>query len=344
MTMLGSTRQVLCNGSRRFVRFNSNKPTDDDFFASIFKRVEAVSAKAEEIKRQAKLKPQFKQKSSEGSGEGDMRPRFNNGPRFKQYPEEGERPKYIKRDNTNQEFAPQFAKRGGDRPQFARGDRTQFSRGDRPQVNSDKEGQPSQRRSPASQSGFRARSGIKTARRITDSQEKSTLFPKIVSKEVHPQSLKPTINAETFFYGKVASSNATVTSRLASVAKLQLIKSKYPFKLPKNVIESAPRPLPAQFPNEKLSRFILQNNWKLDVRPGKLALAVRRAVKGEVDQVSVGKAVGKDVQFTKSMIEKNASLAFKQKQLLFDAVNGVISPRSLLTKASWNQKGAAKSS
>ncbi|EGW35040.1 uncharacterized protein SPAPADRAFT_58172 [Spathaspora passalidarum NRRL Y-27907] len=348
--MFSSTRQALGNGSKRFVRFNSKKATDDDFFANIFKRVEAVTTKVEEMKKTSPRThyKRFQQKTSEGSGEN--RPRFNKAPRFIKPVEGEEQPRPIKTGNAGQgnTVRPRFTNRSdsqptpyvnGERPQFVRRDpnRPAFSRtqSDRPQTHEPRQGQP---RRPASgqPSSFRTRNGAKGNRRQGDADRKDapTLFPRIVSKEAQPHALAPTINAETFFYGKVPSSNATVSARIASIAKLQLIKSKYPFNLPKNVIELAPRKLPG----ETINPFILQNNWNLTVGGKSLAYTVKRAVKGKIDYVQTGKATGSDVQFTSAMINKNASLALKQKQVLFDAVNGTISPRSLLANASWNRK------
>ncbi|KAG7660764.1 uncharacterized protein J8A68_005726 [[Candida] subhashii] len=237
--------------------------------------------------------------------------------------EDGERIPFQTRDDG--ETRPYQRRDDGERRPYQRRDDGER----RPNQRRD-DGRPPRSLAPRRDGGDR-RGGPPRGDRRPAGPPKTTVAPEIQSKELSASPLKPTINAETFFYGKIPSSNAGISSRLASVAKLTLEDSKYPYLLPRHIIERA-----AENPT---NQFILQKNWSLKVNHSKLAERVKHMVRGDLEVVNTENANDKELaKVTSDLINSNGSLDIQQKQFMFDIVNGTIRPRDLLKDAHWNQK------
>lgn len=176
---------------------------------------------------------------------------------------------------------------------------------------------------------FAARNSPRSAARLRFPKKDAAApeSPAVQLKQVVVTSLKPELRGDDFFYGKVATFNATYTLRVASVAKECLLESRYPYLLPKAVIASAPADAPQ-------NRFILQKTWTETVEPDFLADRVRKVVKGQPDNIELGK---KPDQFSAGLLQRNGDLSLLQKQTIYDVVAGVKSLQSLTETAAWKQ-------
>lgn len=152
----------------------------------------------------------------------------------------------------------------------------------------------------------------------------------IVSKELVAGSLKPSISGETFFYGKPTTLTTCTTSRVAAVAKETLLESKYPYKLPKSIIDK----LDGSFTGNK---FLLQKDYTLEVDVAKFGDRIRKVVKGEVDQVDLGKKPVASSVFTAAQLMQNGDLDMAQKQTIYDVASGLKSAKLLVENAAWNK-------
>lgn len=176
---------------------------------------------------------------------------------------------------------------------------------------------------------FAARNSPRTAARLR-LPKKDAARPEttpVQLKQVVATNLKPEIRGDDFFYGKVATFNATPSLRVASVAKDCLLESRYPYLLPKAVIATAQADAPQ-------NRFILQKTWSETVEPEFLADRVRKVVKGQPDIIKLGK---KADQFSAGLLQRNGDLSLLQKQTIYDVVSGVKSLQSLTETAAWKQ-------
>lgn len=152
----------------------------------------------------------------------------------------------------------------------------------------------------------------------------------IVSKDLVASSLKPSITGETFFYGKPTTLTTGTTSRVAAVAKETLLESKYPYKLPKSIIDK----LDDSFTGNK---FLLQKEYSLDVDVAKFGDRIKKVVKGEVDQVELGKKPEATAVFTAAQLMQNGDLDLAQKQTIYDVAAGLKSAKLLVENAAWNK-------
>lgn len=152
----------------------------------------------------------------------------------------------------------------------------------------------------------------------------------VVSKELVSSGLKPAISGETFFYGKPTTLTTCTTSRVAAVAKETLLESKYPYKLPKSIIDK----LDGTFTGNK---FLLQKDFTLDVDAAKFGDRIRKVVKGEVDLLDLGKKPVPTSVFTGAQLMRNGDLDMEQKQTIYDVASGLKSAKLLVENAAWNQ-------
>lgn len=152
------------------------------------------------------------------------------------------------------------------------------------------------------------------------------------TKEVKPLPYKPVVNGDTFFYGKATSSLASPTARVSAVAKEALLKSHYPYKLPKLIIDSVA-------PGIHGNRFLLQKDWNLNVDAKQLGNRMKEVVKGQAQQVTPDKATPKPllpvVKDAAQVLMANGDYSIAQKQVVLDTASGVTSPKKLLENAHW---------
>lgn len=189
-----------------------------------------------------------------------------------------------------------------------------------------REARPQDRRTGRSQRDRRPRSFANNAKAGANAVSQTT------TKEIKPQPYKPAVNGDTFFYGKATSSLASPTARVSAVAKEALLKSHYPYKLPKLIIEGVA-------PGIHGNRFLLQKDWNLKVDPAQLGNRMKEVVKGQAQQVVPAKATPKlvmpVVKDAAQVLMKNGTYSIAQKQTVLDVVGGVTSPKQLLEGAHW---------
>lgn len=142
--------------------------------------------------------------------------------------------------------------------------------------------------------------------------------------------LKVSVNGDTFLYGKVTSINPCVSLRVASITKEALVLSKYPYMLPKHIIDQAP--------DTADNQFLLQKNYSLDVDADQIQTRFSEVVQGKMEDIQFDKKLGTHAETTKAEINKNGSLNVADRQLLFDAVNGVRPFKDILANACWVKK------
>lgn len=139
----------------------------------------------------------------------------------------------------------------------------------------------------------------------------------LVSKQLNPQDYKPSITNQ-FLQGKSTSFQISLTSRITSVIKSQLVKSKYPYLLPKSIVESAPT---------NANKFLVKN-VKVKINSDDL--------KNDIDKIIKGKSVDNlpDDSVISKSLNQNADLNLAAKQTMFN----IISAKSLentFAKAHW---------
>lgn len=161
---------------------------------------------------------------------------------------------------------------------------------------------------------------------------KPTVARPINSKQLTPVPLQPKVIAEDFFYGKVPSINATVASRLASIAKLSLNDSKYPYMLPKEVIDQA-------YPGQR-NRFILQQNWKINPNEDVLKERVQTIVLGQTKDLEYKGKKTELASRTLHDININPNLNLEQKNTMFNIVNGLTDIKTIFKDAHWKKQAS----
>lgn len=141
--------------------------------------------------------------------------------------------------------------------------------------------------------------------------------------------VQPNLSADALFHGKVASVNACVPSRVASLAKQMLVDSKYPYLLPQDVIDS--------LPTKPQNRFLAQRNYSLEVDQNTFFNRFKSLVMGKYsplqppsDSVSATEAA--------QVLARNGSIPLEQKQKIVDAVAGKLLAKDLLKDAVWMKK------
>lgn len=156
----------------------------------------------------------------------------------------------------------------------------------------------------------------------------------IKSKAIKYGPYQPQLNNNTFLYGKATSFNNCTSARVASVAKEALNESKYPYLLPKDIVNNLA-------PGVARNRFLLQSNFTLDVDPVKISTRIKQVVKGEVADLPVDKSQFKDpaalksALFTKQQLMNNGDLSLADKQKIFAVAGGLQTPKQLVENAHW---------
>lgn len=149
-------------------------------------------------------------------------------------------------------------------------------------------------------------------------------------KELHAVPLAPQVSGNTFLYGKPVSLVISPSSRAAALAKEALVESKYPYRLPKEVIAN----IPARHPN----RFILQqSSFSVLVNPEQIKNRYAHMVQGKPLVIDTSKAKGNDAQFVDQQILQNGDLSLNQRQLLFDVATGLKLAQEMFKNAAWNK-------
>lgn len=181
--------------------------------------------------------------------------------------------------------------------------------------------------------GRRENQQVSSNRRASNKDQQETSF-QTKSKTLTQGPFRPLVNGDTFLYGKAVSFGLDTSTRMASVTKELLDDSKYPYMLPKQIINLVQPGVPR-------NRFLLQSNFSLDVDKEKLARRIREVVKGESQLLEVDESKFKDpvelnrALFTRDQLMRNPDLNLSSKQHMFNAVNGLISPKQILQDAHW---------
>lgn len=179
--------------------------------------------------------------------------------------------------------------------------------------------------------GFSQRTRARPPRRSTAASSTAAASPgRIVQKELVVKDFKPTISGDDFFHGKPASLAISTSSRVAAVAKETLLESKYPYKLPKSIIDK----LDSSFTGNK---FILQKDYSLDVDVAKFGSRINHVVKGEVDTINMGQKPVATSVFTATQLARNGDLSISQQQTIYDVASGLKSAKLLVETAVWNK-------
>lgn len=160
----------------------------------------------------------------------------------------------------------------------------------------------------------------------------------IVSKKIESKPLQPILNANTFFYGKpVSLITGNINNKLSAVSKQLLIDSKYPYKLPKEIINS----INSEFNG---NRYILQKNWNLNVVNNKsLTAKINSIVKGKVNtsvslDLNKGKLTNEPLaNDINNKLMKNGNLSMNQRKKIFNLTNGLVDYKKLFINAAWNK-------
>ncbi|EGV61414.1 hypothetical protein PSN45_000086 [Yamadazyma tenuis] len=101
---------------------------------------------------------------------------------------------------------------------------------------------------------------------------------RIFSRTVEPKSYSPSLTNH-FLYGKPTTVQMNLTSRITSLIKSQLLGSKYPFKLPRSIIEAAPA--------ETSNRFLLSSSsYSLELDQEKVRTEFNTIVKGQATKIA----------------------------------------------------------
>lgn len=198
------------------------------------------------------------------------------------------------------------------------------------------DGQPTQNaRASGQQSRAPQNNGQQRQRRNTpSSRPRGARFSKLPQSDAAPTKtlkalpLAPKITGDTFLYGKPAAMGISLLSRVAAVTKRSLLESKYPYKLPKSIIDEL-QPLPGA------NRFVLKKDYNLEVQPESLASKVKEVVKGEtVELTTESKLTAVQVE-ARDELMRNQTLNMEQKQLIYDLSSGTKSAQDLLKDAAW---------
>ena len=152
----------------------------------------------------------------------------------------------------------------------------------------------------------------------------------IVPKKLQSAALKPTLGGDVFLHGKPAKLGVSASTRVAAVAKECLLKSNYPYKLPKSIIDG----LDERYSGNK---FILQKDFTTDVDAEFFQDRIRRVVRGEADDLRIAQSATPAEQATRQGLMANGSLSMEHKQTIYDVVAGVKSAQDLLKDAAWNK-------
>ncbi|KAI5966545.1 uncharacterized protein KGF55_000854 [Candida pseudojiufengensis] len=158
---------------------------------------------------------------------------------------------------------------------------------------------------------------------------KNTIAQPIESKELIADSLKPQLNGDKFFHGKIPSILSTIDSRIASITKLSLLDSKYPFNLPKDIINQS-----SSVKNQ--NKFILQNNWNLNPNSEILKERINKLVYGKIESINTDDKSPENKQLIHN-IEINPTLSQNDKQSMYNTITDLNNIKSIFKDAHWKQ-------
>lgn len=151
----------------------------------------------------------------------------------------------------------------------------------------------------------------------------------VVKKTLVSKPLVPSITGDHFLYGKPAAMGISLLSRVAAVAKRSLLDSKYPYKLPRSIIDQLePRPT-------MNNRFLLKKDFNLDVPVEPFVQNVNKVVKGETEQLVMSKNASTKDSILAAELMRNQSLTMEQKQHIFDMTTGLKTATEVLKTAAW---------
>ncbi|CAK9438380.1 uncharacterized protein LODBEIA_P26040 [Lodderomyces beijingensis] len=174
--------------------------------------------------------------------------------------------------------------------------------------------------------------GRKTAR-FGQAESKPTVAGRIESKELVAADLNPQMTPEHFFYGRAPSFlNSSLSSRLASIAKLTLIDSKYPYQLPREIIDQAPP--------TRHNQFILQKNWEVEPQQELLKYRVNTIGLGKPESIDATDATNPVLKKVAHDIEINASMNIAQKQTMFDTIRDMNNIKDIFKNAPWRKQAS----
>lgn len=156
------------------------------------------------------------------------------------------------------------------------------------------------------------------------------LEQKVATKQLTYGPFLPQLSASSLFYGKVSGVNTSTSVRLASVAKEVLLESNYPYKLPRDVINTIR-------PGVVRNKFVLQSNYSLDVDANKLQTRINEVVRGRIPSVPESDAAEKlpGVERAQKLIHENNTMSIADKAKVFGAAAGLLSPSQLVEGAHW---------
>lgn len=160
--------------------------------------------------------------------------------------------------------------------------------------------------------------------------------PEIKTKELKVSAYVPQLSESTFLYGHATSAVSSLQGRLTSVVKEAVLKLKYPYKLPKSIIEQL-------LPSELASPFVAHKNYTLEVNQEEIAARLKQVVKGEVQLLEVDETKFSTpeslrlAQFARNQLMKNGGLSMSAKETIFGVASGLQLPKSLLANAHWNK-------
>ncbi|EMG46964.1 hypothetical protein SBY92_005136 [Candida maltosa Xu316] len=342
--MLGLTsKRIAVSGLRTQIRLNSSTNGKDVSFNldDIFKRIDQVTVKAVEIKKKLDSEKALKRINMKNRKISGNETETTGAPRSSQ-PRRNFAPR---RDQQDGEQSAQRQPSSGE----PRGDGQKASFNSSPfkprdgsftprdgsyqprSYNRERGDQGNRRVSGSNQQG---RNGPRGSNRAPRQVPRVPAVAKpITSKQLKPESLKPEITPEKFFYGKVPSVGATVSSRLASIAKLSLEDSKYPYMLPKNVIDQASP--------TKHNKFILQKNWNIEPDTEIMKERVQTIVLGQKRDFQIPGEKTELAVKTAHNININPTLNADQKSSMFNIVNGLVDIKNIFKDAHW-KKSATK--
>lgn len=146
--------------------------------------------------------------------------------------------------------------------------------------------------------------------------------PSMISKEVTGQDYKPTLPTNSFMYGKSTNFQINLASRITSIAKKQLLKSKYPYMLPKHIIENAPE--------EVDNKFLLSKSYSLELDPSTIKNDINAIVKGVSPNLSANSPVAHS-------LNQNPDLSLSQKETMFNIISKPKNLNSLFKDAHWSK-------
>ncbi|CAH6720146.1 hypothetical protein CLIB1444_03S05446 [[Candida] jaroonii] len=124
------------------------------------------------------------------------------------------------------------------------------------------------------------------------------------TKTIKPISYKPSLT-NSFMYGKSTNFQINLTSRITSVIKSQILKSKYPYKLPRSIIDNAPE--------DSGNRFLLSSNYTKEINEQDLINEINEKVKGSLNNIPESLESDKK-------INQNPTLSLSSKQVMTNII------------------------